>query len=264
MDDQRIGSALRAIRIRQRKTQEEVAAIAEVSRFVVARIEHGRFADMPLGKTRAVASALGARLDLSVRWQGGDLGRLVNARHAAMHDAIARSFESMPGWLIEPEVSFSIYGERGVIDLLAWHQMTRALLVVELKTELVDVNELMGTLDRKRRLAGAIARQRGWQPLTISTWVAVADTRTNRRAVAAYSATLRTKFPDDGRTVRRWLRRPEGRIDGLGFLPYVQGLLLGQELGPVRRVRRRSKRPDRAQQPPTKGTDRSDSTAGAA
>lgn len=35
-----------------------------------------------------------------------------------------------------PEVSFSIYGQRGVIDILAWHAATRSLLVIELKTEM--------------------------------------------------------------------------------------------------------------------------------
>lgn len=48
-----------------------------------------------------------------------------------------------------PEVSFSIYGERGVIDLLAWHGPSRTLLVIELKTEVVDAAEMLGVLDRK-------------------------------------------------------------------------------------------------------------------
>ena len=50
-------------------------------------------------------------------------------------------------------------GERGVIDILAWHAATRTLLVIELKTEIVDINELMGTVDRKRRLAATVARE---------------------------------------------------------------------------------------------------------
>jgi hypothetical protein len=68
-----------------------------------------------------------------------------------------------PGWSIAPEVSFSIWGERGLIDILAWHAPTRSLLVIELKTAIVDVSGLVGTVDRKRRLAPEIARSRGWQ-----------------------------------------------------------------------------------------------------
>jgi hypothetical protein len=85
------------------------------------RIEQGRLASVPLGKIRAVAAALDARIDAVVRWQGGDLSRLVSARHARMHEIMARYFLGLPGWMIEPEVSFSIYGERGIIDILAWH-----------------------------------------------------------------------------------------------------------------------------------------------
>lgn len=61
------------------------------------------------------AEALGATLDVVLRWQGGDLDRLLNVRHSQMHESVARSFLNMPGWVIAPEVSFSIYGERGVI-----------------------------------------------------------------------------------------------------------------------------------------------------
>jgi hypothetical protein len=235
-----------------------------VSRFVVGRIERGRLAAVPLGKVRAVATALDARLDLFIRWRGGDLGRLVNARHSAMHESAARMFGLVAGWEIEPEVSFSIYGERGVIDILAWHPARRCLLVIELKTELVDLNDLMGSVDRKRRLAGDIATMRGWHPASVSTWVAVADGRTNRRAVTAHIATLRTKFPTDGAGVRRWLRDPTGRIDGLGFLPYVPGTLTRHDLAPTRRVRRRSRQPHRAQPPVSDGREGLDRSTGAA
>ena len=200
------------------------------------RIEQGRLASMPLGKVRAVATALDARIDTLVRWQGGDLSRLVSARHARMHEVIARFFLGLPAWVVEPEVSFSIYGERGVIDVLAWHPTTRILLVIELKTDIVDLNEMLGTLDRKRRLAWQIAEDRGWDPVAIGTWVVVADSRTNRRTVSEHATVLRAKLPTDGRGVAGWLRRPHGRIDALSFLPNVRGLHLGVDPAPIRRV----------------------------
>ena len=121
----------------------------------------------------------------------------------------------MPAWVIRPEVSFSIYGERGVVDVLAWHPERRAVLAIELKTELVDVNELMGNLDRKRRLSRTIARDLGWDAAEASAWVIVAESRTNRRRIAAHEAVLRTAFPADGPAMRRWLRAPVGAIAGL-------------------------------------------------
>lgn len=238
MDDQQAGIAFRAIRIRKRWRQTDVAARARVSRTMIGRIESGRLSSVPLGTIRKVAAALDARFDTVVRWQGGDLGRLLNARHAAMHEAMARLFGSVDGWLAEPEVSFSIYGERGIIDILAWHPVRRTLLVIELKTEFVDVNELMGSVDRKRRLAAVIARERGWDPVAIGTWVVLPDNRTNRRALAAHETVLRAKFPVDGRRIRSWLRRPDGRVDALSFLPSVHALGVRRDLAPVRRVTR--------------------------
>jgi transcriptional regulator with XRE-family HTH domain len=239
MEDQQVGTALRTIRVRQRLTQATLAARAGVSRYVVGAVERGRIASVPVVTLRAIASALDARVAFVVRWQGGDLARMVNARHAALHESIATLFDGLDGWIIEPEVSFSIYGERGVIDVLAWHPRRRALLVIELKTEIVDVNDLMGSVDRKRRLAQTIASDRGWEPVTVSTWVAVADVRTNRRALARHATTLRAKFPADGRTVRGWLSEPGRRIDALGFVSFGGRGNSGSELAPIRRVRPR-------------------------
>lgn len=236
MDDQRIGWSLRSIRVRKRWRQEDLARRAKVSRWVVLRIEQGRLASVPIGKLRAVATALDARVDAIVRWQGGDLSRLVSARHARMHEIMARYFLDLPGWVIEPEVSFSIYGERGIIDVLAWHPISRILLVIELKTEVVDLNEMLGTLDRKRRLAATIAEDRKWDAVAVCTWVVVAESRSNRRTISEHATVLRAKLSTDGRGVARWLRCPAGRIDALSFLPNVHGLHPGVDPAPVRRV----------------------------
>src|SRR5687768_13903990 len=109
---------------------------------------------------------------------------------------------------VSPEVSFSVYGERGVIDVLGWHAESRSLLVIELKTALVDLNELVGTLDRKRRLAPGIAASRGWQAEHVGVWVVLAESRTNRRHLQEHAAFLRNAFPDRAVQVRAWLRDP--------------------------------------------------------
>jgi transcriptional regulator with XRE-family HTH domain len=246
MDDQRIGAMLRAIRIRKRWRQTDLGRRARVSPTLVARIEHGGAATVPLGKLRRVASALGARLETFVRWDGADLPRLMDARHAAMHEAIAGMFASLDGWIIEPEVSFSIEGERGIIDVLAWHPGRRMLLVIELKTEVVEVGMLLGKMDQRRRLAVNVARRHGWDPIAVSTWVVIADGRTNRRTVATHRTVLRRKFPADGRSIRRWLRDPSERIDALGFLPKRHVMALGRGVARVKRVAGSRSRSDRS------------------
>lgn len=239
MDDQRAGQVLKALRQRKRWRQQDLSERAGVSATLVARIERGAWASIPLGKIRRVAESLGARLDSIVRWQGADLGRLLDARHAAMHESMARLLGGLDGWQFEPEVSFSIYGERGIIDILAWHPGRRMLLVIELKTEIVEVSGLLGSMDQRRRLAREIGARFGWEALSVSSWVVVAESRTSRRAVAAHAGVLRAKMPLDGRGIGAWLRDPAGRIDALSFLPNRHGVAVGRPVAPVRRVRAR-------------------------
>ena len=107
--------------------------------------------------------------------------------------------------------------------------------MIELKTDIVDVNQLIGKVSEKARLIRQVVRDRGWDPLTVSTWVIVAAGRTNRARLAAHQAVLRAAFPADGRLMRRWLADPTGSVAALS----VWTDLAGRPLAPTRRVRRR-------------------------
>jgi len=238
MDGPRLGSVARAIRIKKRLRQSDVARLARVTRDDVSRLERGRVEELRVDVVARVFEALGGRIDLVPRWQGGDLDRLLYARHAALHESVARWFLRMPGWELAPEVSFAIRGERGVIDILAWHAQTRSLLVIELKTEVVDISELMGTIHRKRRLAAEVARGRGWTPAAVSVWVLVAESSTNRRRVATHATTLRAAFPGDGRTMRGWLPEPYGAVACLSFWSDASDARTNRAFATVKRVRR--------------------------
>jgi transcriptional regulator with XRE-family HTH domain len=241
MDDLGVGRRFRAVRTHKRMRQLDVSEAAGVSRAGISRIEHGRFDSVTLETVRRVARALDISVGLVARWHGGDLDRMVNARHAALHETAALRFASLPGWIATPEVSFNVYGDTGAVDVLCWHAERRMCLVVELKSEIVDVQGMIGALDRYRRLAPRIARDRGWDPVTVSTWVAIAAGRANERALATHRTVLRTAFPCDGRRLAAWLRDPIGRIDALTFLPYAHGLNVGRDLSTPRRVRPRSR-----------------------
>lgn len=219
MTDQRLGAVVRYLRIRRHWRQGDLAAAAGVSQSTISRIERGHLGEVTLDAIRSVAAALDLRVDVVGRWRGGDLDRLLGAGHSALHESVARSFGGLAGWEFASEVSFSNYGDRGVIDLLAWHEPTRSLLVIELKTEFIDMNELIGTLDRKRRNAAQIARERGWleRASSVSVWVIVADSSSNRRRAAEHSTMLRHAYPLDGRAMRTWLRAPSGAVGCLSF-----------------------------------------------
>jgi transcriptional regulator with XRE-family HTH domain len=165
MDDQQFGRLIRAIRMRRGQRQVDLAAATGVSHATISLLERGHCSTLSLEKMRGIAAGVDVRLELAARWRGGDADRLVSRRHSLLAESFASFMTSATGWMSTPEVSFAIYGERGIIDQLAWHPATRHLLVIELKTEFVDVNELLGTLDRKARLGPdhrSRARLDGW------------------------------------------------------------------------------------------------------
>jgi transcriptional regulator with XRE-family HTH domain len=238
MDDQRLGSALRAVRQRRDWRQWDLATKAGVSASTISRVERGHVGSLSVDTVRRIAAALDIRVDFVARWRAGDLDRLLNARHSRLHDAVAGTLkERFPTWELVPEVSFSVFGERGVIDLVAWNATHHALLLIELKTDISDVNELIGTFDRKVRLGRTISEQRGWRPVTVSGWVIVAPGRTNRERIAAHGRLLRAAFPQDGRMVDAWLRRPVSKLSALSLWRSARGSPAGSLFAPVRRVR---------------------------
>ncbi len=219
MDDAKIGATVRAVRIRRRLTQADVAELASVRPSAVSLLERGLFQDLSLATMRSIATALGMWYEITAKWRGVDLDRLVNGAHDALQRAVLRWFGRLPGWIALPEVSFSIYGERGAIDVLAWHQASRTLLIVELKTFLVDPAELVRTMDARLRLGRQIGAEQGWRSSTVARWVIFTDTRTNRRHVAAHRDVLTPLATLDGRRMRTWLRSPAGPVSALSFSP---------------------------------------------
>src|SRR5206468_12329139 len=96
------------------------------------------------------------------------------------------------------------------------------LLFVEVKTRVVDVQELHATFDRKARIVPKlIARDRGWRPAFVSKLLVVADSHANRDALRRHAATFTARFPGRSRAARRWIDEPIGEFAGLLFLPVV-------------------------------------------
>src|SRR2546423_1233633 len=220
IDWMRLGLSFRALRIRRGWRQIDVASHAGVSQSLVSAIERGEAGSLLLATLVRVSNVLEARLDVRVRWRGEQLDRLIDSAHAIL---VERTVEmlSAAGWDVAVETSFAIGAERGSIDVLAYHPSSHALLVVEVKSVVPDNQAMLHALDRKVRLAGAIAASRGWSSVgRISRLLIVADGSTRRRRISALAATYRTVLPDRGAAVRGWLRTPTGSLAGLLFLPY--------------------------------------------
>ncbi|MDQ6793781.1 MAG: helix-turn-helix domain-containing protein [Chloroflexota bacterium] len=221
MDAVRLGRQIRALRRRRGWRQVDLAARAGLSRATIARVELGGAEDMPLRTLGRIATAMSARLDARLLWNGESLDRLLDQTHAALVEELTTRL-GREGWVVAPEVSFSIFGERGSIDLLAFHPRTSLILVVEVKSALPDLQAMLVTLDRKARLASRIAQDRGWQPAGVARLLVLPNERTARRCIGAHAALLGTAFPTRGVEVNRWLRKPDRPISGLVFVSGVR------------------------------------------
>jgi transcriptional regulator with XRE-family HTH domain len=241
MRDLPFGAALRSMRIRRGWRQEDVAAAARVSPSTVSRMERGQLDSLSLRSIRAGAAALEVMVELLPRSRGAAFERAASQAHAALAERVVAWITSVDGWVVRPEVSFSRFGERGVIDILAWHAATRSLLVIELKTEIVDVGELLGTLDRKLRNGMEVAIGLGWSAMSVSGLLVVAESDVNRRRVAEHRATFQASFPDRIIGLRAWLAAPVGTIRALMFFANRHPRTANDRLTAVRRVRKGSK-----------------------
>ena len=172
----------------------------------------------PLGLLDTWANELGAYLAVELRVSGDR--PLTDANHAALQNRLAARLRR-DGWLVVTEASFNHYGDRGRVDLLAFHSALQILLVIEIKTRIHDVQDMLGRLDVKRRIAPMLAKDRGWDVVAIVPAFVVREHRTARRRVAEHAA-LFTSFGLRARAGRAWLRRPR--------LPPPKGILLFEEI----------------------------------
>jgi len=240
MDAILFGRGVKALRIRKRLRQDDLAASAGVSRGVIVRIERGGAGNVTVATLERVAAPLGARVVCRLSWNGEGLDRLLDASHAAIVEQLVRILVGA-AWLVATEVSFNHFGERGSIDILAFHPATRLLLVIEVKSVVPDVQASLVTLDRKERLALAIARERGWNPVRVSRLLVIREDRTARRRIEDHAATFSNAFPDRARVIRGWLTRPDPArpLRGLWFLSNESRADAKQR---VRRPRRQAER----------------------
>ena len=246
MDALALGALFRMVRIHRRLRQREVAARAGLSDAIVSRIEHGELESMTHRTVSKVAEVLEIRLDYRARWHGADLDRMAGQDHAELVETVAQ-WLLRESWQVRPEISFSIWGDRGAVDLLAWLPSRQWLLVIEVKTDVVDVGETLRRLGVERRRAAEIAASVGWlDPASISTALVIADTRTNHRRVAAHRETFRAALPDTGQALRALVLgsvRVRGRaarsVAALCFMPYRRSGSTRPRTSGVQRVRAR-------------------------
>lgn len=209
-----------------------------MSQQAVSLVECAQATRLSIRTLERVLTALEADLDLVIRWRGGQLERLLDEGHAQLMGELAERLEAA-GWQVHTEVTYSQFGDRGSIDVLAFQEDHRALLVTEIKTEITSADGTLRKHDEKARLGGEVAKQRfGWQSKTVSRLLVLPDATTARRHFTRHGRLFERAYPLRGTELRAWLRGPTWTISGVLFLPATKGVGARRELTSRRRIRR--------------------------
>lgn len=129
------------------------------------------------------------------RWRGVELPRLLDARHAALVEQVVARLSAL-GWETVLEYTFQHFGERGSVDVLAWRSDSRALIVVEVKTDLDDLQEMLSAVDRKARLVPRlVAAERSWAALVLGVVLVMPEGSTSRWQVSGTRPSSRQRSP---------------------------------------------------------------------
>jgi transcriptional regulator with XRE-family HTH domain len=223
MDTVRIGLQIRALRRQRRWTQRELGRRVGMSDSRISRVERGAADRIPVASLERILAELSARLHVRVLWRGEEFDRLLDREHAGIVERVLQDL-SLAGWTAIPEATFHVAGERGSIDVLAWHAPTRTLLVVEVKSVVPDIQATVSGLDRKARLGPVIGRERGWDAGFVARLLVLPDDRTSRRRVDAFASTFARALPARTAAVKRWLLRPDAPLAGILFLSNLPGV----------------------------------------
>jgi transcriptional regulator with XRE-family HTH domain len=220
VDDIRVGRILRALRRRAGLTQRELGKRSGLSQQAVSLIERGHGSQLSGATSRRLFAALDARWEPTVSWRGGDLDRVLDEAHSRLVDEVVRRLIALR-WDVRVEVTYSEFGERGSIDVLAARRDLLAVVNIEVKSDLTVIEATVRKTDEKDRLVRrSLARERfGFTPRSVGRLLVLPASTAARRRVRLAGATLTTAFPRRGAEVRDWLRHPSSDLAGILFVP---------------------------------------------
>ena len=201
----RIGSAVKVTRQAIGWTERELAGRLGTSQGAIQRLERGSQAHLNVSLATAALETLGIRLTIDANAIGlSDRREQRDAVHARCCGYVARQLR-MRGWEVRVEVEIGEGRTRGWIDVLAFRHSDRALLVLEIKTELHDVGRLLRSLGWYARSSRAAAQLNGWRPrLVVPALIALATVDVDARLMADVDL-VRSALPDNADRLAAWI-----------------------------------------------------------
>jgi transcriptional regulator with XRE-family HTH domain len=174
-------------------SQQTLADAVGVSRAYIATIEGGR-ANPSLDLVNRVADRLGIEIGLVARPPvviARPQHDLVHARCSGYLDRRLRR----AGWEVQREVEIVHGRSHGWIDLLAFDRRTGMLLIIEVKTRLDDLGAIERQLGWYEHSAMGVARDLGWRPRQLASWLIVLASDEVDVAIATNRDALAAAFP---------------------------------------------------------------------
>lgn len=215
-----LASACLDTRVRLDLTQQQLADRAGVSRGYIAKVERGQ-ANPSLDFVESLADALGLELDFLARPPVFMKDRRQrDVVHAHCSGYADRRFVAI-AWLTAREIEVRHGRSHGWIDLLAFDPGSGTLLVIEIKTRLDDLGAIERQLGWYERSAWKAARELGWQPRRVATWLLLLSSDEVERAIRTNKIAIGSSFPRRAPEMLADLVAPEQMAAGTRGLALV-------------------------------------------
>jgi transcriptional regulator with XRE-family HTH domain len=192
-----LGGEVRDARVRRHWTQQQVAAIAGISRSAVSRLEVGRGGGQSLDTWQRVGLAVGR--PLIVRLQRDPLEDTADAGHLAMQELVLRlgrraGFRGLCELATRPAEPWRS------TDVGLRDDTARRLWLIECWNSIGDIGAGARSSARKVAEAEAFAvLVGGEEPYAVGSCWVVRDTRRNRELVRRYPEVFAARFPGSSR-----------------------------------------------------------------
>jgi transcriptional regulator with XRE-family HTH domain len=203
-----VAALVRHARITIGWSQATLAERMHVSQAKVWRLETAQVGSLDLHSIDRAFDALGLRAVLEVEARHlADRGEQRDVVHARLVGAIAERLRRA-GWLVETEVRTGARGPTGWIDVLAYRAADGALLVIEVKTQLLDAGALLRQISFYEREASFAAGRLGWRPAVVRGVVLGLDSVEVAEAIDRNRELLAPAFPGAVPGLSTWLVTP--------------------------------------------------------
>jgi len=206
-----VGQTVRDVRLAVGWSQRGLARRSGVSQSVISRLETHRTRDVRMSVVDRLLVALGVRY-----WLGTEppniARRPTDLVHGRCSAHVARRLIAA-GWQVEREVEVIGSGSHGWIDVLAFEPNARIMLVIEVKTELLDVGAIERSLNWYVRESRSASRRLGWRPDAVASALLVLESAMNDERLSASADVFRIAFPGRATGLRAVIARTTSPLE---------------------------------------------------